>query len=100
MDSTLKVIINPPPNDRCCECCGRHVDRLKPFGGPGDPLNGDFKGAYLVKTFRGFMGTTSASWECRDCIILSPKSYRQKLNRAFKRRCRDKLNGFFKRTNS
>jgi hypothetical protein len=44
--------INPPPQDGKCECCGRHISVLKPYGGPGDPLVGDFSGAYLVKKFR------------------------------------------------
>ena len=26
--------------------------QLKPFGGPGDPLVGDFSGAYLIKKWR------------------------------------------------
>jgi hypothetical protein len=35
-----------------CDCCGRHISQLKPFGKAGDPLNGNFDGALLVKTFR------------------------------------------------
>lgn len=50
------IAINPPPRDRKCECCGRHVSELKPFGGAGDPLVGDFSGAYLVKMFRAMQG--------------------------------------------
>ena len=44
--------INPPPQDGKCQCCGKHISELKPFGGPGDPLVGDFTGAYLIKKFR------------------------------------------------
>lgn len=44
--------INPPPKDRRCEVCGKHVKDVKPFGGKGDPLVGDFTGAKLIKTFR------------------------------------------------
>jgi hypothetical protein len=47
-----KINLNPPPEDGRCECCGRHISELKPFGGPGDPLVGDFSGAYLIKKFR------------------------------------------------
>jgi len=47
-----KIYINPPPSDAKCECCRKHIDKLKPFGGKGDPLNGDFTGAKLVKNFR------------------------------------------------
>ena len=110
-----RIAINPPPADKCCMHCGKHIDQLAPFGGAGDPLVGDFTGAKLVKTFRGMCptmpeyeeilgrifvsgeednhlaeieaevgverveaamlydqvhNTVSASWECRDCIIL------------------------------
>ena len=46
--------INPPPADGRCECCGRSLDELEPFGKAGDPLVGDFSGALLVKKFRLF----------------------------------------------
>jgi hypothetical protein len=46
------IIINPPPDDARCMCCGRHISELKPFGKAGDPLVGDFDGAFLVKKFR------------------------------------------------
>ena len=44
--------INPPPSDGQCSVCGRHMSELKPFGGPGDPLVGDFTGELLVKGWR------------------------------------------------
>jgi hypothetical protein len=44
--------INPPPEDGCCDVCGRHMSELTPFGGPGDPLLGDFSGELLVKIWR------------------------------------------------
>jgi hypothetical protein len=46
------ININPPPQDGRCMCCNRHISELKPFGKAGDPLVGDFDGAFLVKTFR------------------------------------------------
>ena len=46
------ININPPSEDGRCDCCGTHIGELKPFGGPGDPVNGDFTGAYLVKGYR------------------------------------------------
>jgi hypothetical protein len=46
------MIVNGPPRDERCECCGRHISELKPFGGPGDPLVGDYSGALLIKNFR------------------------------------------------
>ena len=48
----VSIAINPPPKDKCCECCGRDIKNLKPFGKAGDPLVGDFDGSFLVKTFR------------------------------------------------
>ena len=47
-----RININPPPSDGRCNCCGRHISKLKPFGKAGDPLVGDFEGALLVKKFR------------------------------------------------
>lgn len=75
------ILINPPPSDGRCVCCGKGPKELKPFGGPGDPLVGNFKGALLVKTFReefSYYGQVGASWECRDCIILPNEEYRKK----------------------
>ena len=46
------INLNPPPEDGQCQCCGKHINELCPFGGSGDPLVGDFTGAYLVKTWR------------------------------------------------
>jgi hypothetical protein len=46
------VSLNPPPDDGRCNVCGRHMTELTPFGGPGDPLVGDFTGEKLVKNFR------------------------------------------------
>ncbi len=47
-----RALVNPPPQDGRCHVCGRHISELKPFGGPGDPLVGDFTGELLVKRFR------------------------------------------------
>jgi hypothetical protein len=46
------ISINPPPLDRCCMGCGKHISEVKPFGKAGDPLVGDFDGARLLKNFR------------------------------------------------
>jgi hypothetical protein len=104
-----RFVINPPPQDHRCEVCGRHISELKPFGGRGDPLVGDFTGAFLVKRFRTValrltdeqmddyrkkhgdkyaeaydqaMNTAEASWECRDCIVLSAEDYFKKTDSA------------------
>ena len=64
-----RISINPPPQDGKCMICGRHVNELKAFGGPGDPCLGDFSGAKLIKMWReDYPGYTKSSWECRDCI--------------------------------
>jgi len=44
--------IYPSLRDGRCDCCGKHISELKPFGGPGDPLDGDFTESLLVKTYR------------------------------------------------
>ena len=49
------LLINPPPRDYCCECCGRHISELQPFGAAGDPLVGDFNGALLLKMYRSML---------------------------------------------
>ena len=57
-----KVLINPPPKNRRCQCCGMQ--------------------AVIRKTFRQTdpLGGVSASWECQSCINLDYKSYRKKKN--------------------
>ena len=35
--------IYPTYEDRC-DCCENHILELKPFGGPGDPLDEDYTG--------------------------------------------------------
>jgi hypothetical protein len=52
LNPRARIIVNGPPSDGRCEVCGRHMSELTPFGGPGDPLVGDFTGELLVKTFR------------------------------------------------
>ncbi len=43
--------IYPPLDDGKCDCCEKHIRELNPFGGPGDPLDKDYTGALLVKTY-------------------------------------------------
>ena len=64
-----KNSVDLPPEDGECVICGRHVRELETFGGPGDPLVGDFSGAKLVKNFREeYPHYIASSWECRDCF--------------------------------
>ena len=66
----MRIVFNPPPEDARCECCQRHVSELEPFG------DGFFAGAKLVKGFRSDeFNCIAASWECRDCIVLSDEEY-------------------------
>jgi hypothetical protein len=44
-----RMIIDPPPKDRRCECCRGHISELKPFDDPKYP---HLIGKYLVRTFR------------------------------------------------
>lgn len=81
-----KICINPPPSDGQCECCGKHISQLKPFGKAGDPCAGDFDGAYLVKGWRWddpSCNCVGASWECRDCILLDDNEYFEMLAKRF-----------------
>lgn len=53
-----------------CHICDKPVSELEPFGGPGDPLVGDFTGEKLLKTYREeYPRHYGTSWECRDCIL-------------------------------
>ena len=40
------------PEEWCCQCCGRPESQLKPFGKAGDPLVGDFDGAFFLRDYR------------------------------------------------
>lgn len=42
----MTLLINPPPTDRKCQRCGKHISELQPFE------EGQFKDALLAKTFR------------------------------------------------
>ena len=46
------LVIDPPPANGRCQACGKHFSELLPYGGPGDPLRGDFGGAKLIRVFR------------------------------------------------
>jgi hypothetical protein len=46
------VNLNRPPKDGRCECCGRHISELKPFGKARHPIFGDVEGALLIKRWR------------------------------------------------
>jgi hypothetical protein len=54
-----KPIFDIPPYDwdHRCDCCGKHVSELIPYGGPGDPLQGDHTGMLLVRQYRPMFDT-------------------------------------------
>ena len=54
LESKLIFYIDRPPWHIRCFCCLRHIDELDAFGGPGDPLVGDFTGAKLVRIYRSW----------------------------------------------
>ena len=48
-DSTIALPEGSPPGDDRCDCCGRYIGDLNPFGGPEDLLMSAFTGALLSK---------------------------------------------------
>lgn len=58
-NKSTKVFLNPPPKDGKCYKCGIDIAKLRPFGKEGDPLNGNFEGVKLVKTFRSLIEENS-----------------------------------------
>ena len=63
------IHINPPPPDRRCECCRRHISELKPFGGAGDWEI--LREHYFLKLSE--MKVMVRLEQVGDCIILSEK---------------------------
>ncbi len=72
------TIVRPPPGDLRCEVCQREAGEVPVYGGPGDPLPGDYSGALLVKNTRS-KGLLGSSWECRQCVTLSDEEYERAL---------------------
>ena len=72
------TIVRPPPGDLLCEVCQRPPGDVPVFGGPGDPLSGDYTSALLVKNPRS-KGLLGSSWECRECVLLSDEDYERAL---------------------
>jgi hypothetical protein len=72
------TIVRPPPGDLRCEVCQRPPDDVPRYGGPGNPLPGDFSGAILVKRPRP-KGLLGWSWECCECALLSNEEYERAL---------------------
>jgi hypothetical protein len=68
------TIVRPPPGDLRCEVCQRAPGEVAHYGGPGDPLEGDYSEALLVKRQRS-RGLLGSSWECRECVLLSDEEY-------------------------
>jgi hypothetical protein len=49
---SIEGIFDLMPERHRCDCCGKHVSELIPFGGFGDPLLHDYTGRLLVKRYR------------------------------------------------
>ncbi len=85
------VYLDPPPDDKCCEICGRKADELQPFDEQVCELYVEYERSVkdlsvnlpcilkyitadhkLIKNFRSFYQEPAvASWECKNCISLS-----------------------------
>lgn len=72
------TIVRPPPGDLHCEVCQRAPGDVALYGGPGNPLSGDYSGAILVKRPRS-KGLLGSSWECPECAVLSDEDYERAL---------------------
>jgi hypothetical protein len=70
-------MINPPPADQRCQCCGRHIQELPSFSDRygNDWFIGDPAEEHLVKKHRELYGLVIPSWECVDCDLLSLEEY-------------------------
>jgi hypothetical protein len=75
-----KIYLNPPPADRKCERCGKHIDELEPFDGE------IYKGSKLVKTYRG-MCDYSQKYEdmLAEIFIVPETNYSERLEKAEKK---------------
>ena len=66
---------------RVCECCGKPLGELKPFGN-FDAVEDDFTDVLLAKNYRPSLlsaQNADSSWECRDCFTLDEDEYFEKL---------------------
>lgn len=57
------------PEELKCEVCSRPLSELKPFGGPGDPLMGNYEGELLVKVWRRqgpFIEEYAEAWKAAE----------------------------------
>jgi len=76
-----------------CGCCYRHIYELKPFGGPGDPVVGDFTGQLLVKTYRCDFPEFKIPSKYSDCLTKEGTVDKQRLIEKFGREEYDELVG-------
>ena len=77
--------INSPGPDLLCDCCRREFDQLPEYGGPGDPLVGDFRHARLVKVYRRTIpgyDQVGSTWLCRGCVVLDYEEYFARIDSA------------------
>jgi len=71
-----RIFINALPHRGRCQVCGKHINELKPFGGPGDPLVGDLSGEFLVKRWRSaglYDAADEKAWQEAEKSVRDPK---------------------------
>ena len=54
---SAEEIFELPPENHRCDCCGKHVSEIIPYGGMGDPLLHDYSGLLLLKRYRPMFDT-------------------------------------------
>lgn len=99
---TGHISINPPPKDGRCYVCGKNINELKPFGGPRDPLVGDFTGNLLVKTFRPICPYDEEAYRAmkeyeKECVIKSKQPIGEGLSLVEHEEREDALEWFVKK---
>lgn len=52
LQKKMRREINASRRKAQCDCCGRQLNELKPYGKAGDPIESNFEGKFLVKAFR------------------------------------------------
>jgi hypothetical protein len=72
-----KININPLPQDGRCDCCGKHISTLKPYGKVGDSPFCYFRGALLVKEARPAYAYDENDGKAWDYVKKLMKSERQ-----------------------
>ncbi len=90
-----KILINPPPKDGRCNCCGKKAKLIKTFRAmaPKDDIRetlinevDDWNKLFMhnkrlaadLSFYDQLVNTVEASWECNDCISLEGEEFYNK----------------------